>query len=248
VRISYGYSKFSDSSDLHGDMQNAWAVEKYYKFKEIFKPHIEINKGDNWDFRSLRGKANREEKRETLLADLEAGHTFMERTRPNYFLQGNHDERLWILAKENSGPASDFAKTEVLKIEKMLARFKCQMLPYNIHGGILKIGECKLRWLHGFWSGAAGMLKMANVFGETSCGHGHSIYRVPSEREDGAVGRMTGALCKMAPDYMGKMAANFRWAPGWSFGEIHKKSGEFRIFQAEQIGMEMFAPGVCDAL
>src|SRR5690349_11522891 len=121
MNIGGMWDPFVFASDNHGDKQDPRAVKAFTKFLGLWKPTIRIHGGDNWDFRPLRRGASEEEKRESMTADFDAGDRFLKILKPTHFQRGNHDERLWILAKDNRGPLSDHARYLITRAEK---RFK----------------------------------------------------------------------------------------------------------------------------
>ena len=89
---------FVFASDLHGDKQNHEAVEALLKFTKEFNPDVRIFGGDLFDFSPLMRSADAAEKNASMEADVESGMEFLQKFEPNYFLLGNHDDRLWQTA------------------------------------------------------------------------------------------------------------------------------------------------------
>ena len=97
------WERFVIVSDNHGDMIHPAVNRVAHKFINEWKPTLRIHAGDNFDFRPLRRKASEEEKRELMRSDFDAGLEFFDMLKPTHFCRGNHDERLWDLAKEKNG-------------------------------------------------------------------------------------------------------------------------------------------------
>lgn len=165
------FQKFVVCSDIHGDKQDASAVKAFFNFCKSYKPQIRVIAGDLWDFRAIRNKASEEEKRDSMIEDFRMGMEFMRRLVPTHFLRGNHDERLWDLAKLDKGLVSDYAKEGVSQIEAYLKSIKCTMLPYDARLGVLRLGHLKV--LHGYFCGQNATRQHALVYGSCLFGHVH---------------------------------------------------------------------------
>jgi predicted MPP superfamily phosphohydrolase len=122
---------FIFATDLHGDHQDHASVEALLKFCDIFNPDVRIFGGDLFDFRNIRRGAGVAEKQDSMSADVEAGMEFLSKFKPNVFLLGNHDKRLWDTANfSEHGMISDAAKMGIKDIEKKCRSIKCKILPY----------------------------------------------------------------------------------------------------------------------
>src|SRR4051812_13391481 len=193
------FKKFMVGFDIHGDMQDPEANEAFFKFVDLWRPEIRVCGGDLWDFRPLRSKASEEEKRESLLTDFTAGMEWLERFEATDFVRGNHDERLWDLMMTGNGVASDFARTNVVEVEKLIQALGCNMLPYDRRHGVLRIGHLKV--IHGFTTGPNAARRSAQCYGSVLMGHGHAIQQSSIEGLENRVGRMCGCLCNLDMDY-----------------------------------------------
>jgi len=234
------FSKFIFASDVHGDMLDLAANEALFMFINIWKPKIRVFGGDLWDFRPLRGKANEDERRESMAADFEAGMGWLDKFKPNYFLRGNHDERLWELAAKDKGITSDYAQQGVMEIEKAMRRHKCAMLPYHKREGILRIGHLKM--LHGFSSGVYAARQHALVYNSCLFGHVHTIDEHSVPGLDRRVARSVGCLCKLDMDYNARTPTSLRHSHGFAYGIIDEKSGEYMVWQAESVNGKWILP------
>jgi len=235
------WKKFVVCSDVHGDMQDAGAVSAFFKFLNIWKPEIKIFAGDLWDFRPLRRKADEHEKRESLRKDFDAGMSFLKKFRPQVFLRGNHDERMWDLRDTASGVVQDFAETNTRVIEKECDKLKCQLIPYCKRKGVYPIGS-DLFVSHGFFGGATAAKRMAQEYGESMLvGHGHSIDHVTVGGLKRRFGRMIGCLCRLDHVYNRAHVSSLRHGHGWAYGIVHT-SGASRVWQAEEVGGKWILP------
>ena len=233
------WKPFTIVGDNHGDMEDKEAVKIFHKFVKDYQPTIRIHLGDNWDFRPLRSKASKIEQLELMMPDFKQGIEFIKKYRPTHFLRGNHDERLWDLAKRNEGMLSEFADRLVHNIEYILKQFKAPILPYDKRNGVLQIG--KLRVIHGYTHGVNAAKRSAEAYGSVIMGHVHSTQTSSIPGLDYRVGRSNGCLCRLDMEYSRATMASLAHNHGWAYGIINSNTGEYGIWQAENInGLWMF--------
>jgi hypothetical protein len=221
-------------SDLHGDKSDPGAVKALLKFCKLWKPQIRVFGGDLWDFRAMRKGASEEERRDSMLRDYADGLQFLTEFRPQYFLRGNHDERLWDLAQCDNGLLSDLAIRKTQEVEEECKAISCRMLPYHKRDGVLKLGSLKM--LHGYAVGINAARKHAWTYGSCLFGHVHSIDHVTLERTEKTMARACGCLTKLDHEYNRAQIGSLRHAHGWAYGVVNEKTGSFHVWQAERIG------------
>lgn len=234
------YAKFIAAFDVHGDMQDKSANDALFRFIDIRKPDIRVFGGDLWDFRPLRGKASEDEKRESMRGDFQAGMDWLEKFKPDYFIRGNHDERLWELAAAGRGAISDYAYQGIGIIESALKGFKCRMLPYHKRDGVLRLGHLKI--LHGFACGVYAARQTALIYGASIFGHVHTIDEHSIPGLERRVARSCGCLCSLDMEYASRTPSTLRQAHGWAYGIMNQRSGEYHVWQAEKIGKKWILP------
>ena len=227
--------KFVFASDLHGDQQDHETVGKLYKFLDIWQPDKVIFGGDLFDFRNIRQNAGAGEKSASMAADVEAGLEFLKRFRPNVFLLGNHDKRLWDVAEyDKHGIVQDYAKQGVKDIEARCRALRCKVIKYKADKGFFDLG--KLRFLHGFASGVFATKKHAEIYSpEGGCvlhGHTHAISHHIIPRINGGQGRAVGCLANLDMAYNVAQPARMMHKHGWAYGWTDGK--DFEVFQAKQ--------------
>jgi hypothetical protein len=226
-------TRFLFATDLHGDMQDAGAVAALHEFTKAWKPSIRVFGGDLFDFRNLRRGASAEERSESMSMDVDAGLRFLTSFRPNYYLRGNHCERLWDLAVNGKGVEADYAQKGVRDIEARCAKMKCEVLPYHKRDGVLKIGHLKM--LHGFYAGITATRQHGLTYGACLHGHTHTIDEASVAGLERRAARGVGALCKLDMPYNSRMPVTLRHAHGWAYGVINDKTGSYHVWQAEKI-------------
>jgi predicted phosphodiesterase len=234
------WKKFLVASDVHGDHQDKKACAVFFKFADLWKPDIRVMAGDLWDFRPLRKKACEEERRESMVKDFQAGLTWLRRFRPNIFLRGNHDERLYDLAEADNGVLSDYAIQGTGEIRRELDRLKCRMLPYDKRNGVLRLGHLKI--IHGYASGVNASRSHANVYGSCLFGHTHAIDESAIPGLDRRVARNIGCLCALDMVYNRAQLTTLKQAHGFAYGISDSRTGEFRVWQAEEISGKWVLP------
>lgn len=234
------WTRFLGGFDIHGDKQDAAANKVFFKFADIWKPQIRICGGDLFDLRPLRRGASADEQRESLEKDWEAGAEWFEKFKPDYFLRGNHDERLYDLALTGVGLAGDWAASKVGVLEAMVKKHHCRMLPYHKRGGILRLGRMKM--LHGFHCGIYAARQTALVYGSCLFGHVHTIDEHSIPRLDRTVARSVGCLCSTDLEYSSRQPNTLRQANGFIYGVLNSKTGDYHVFQGEEIGGKWVLP------
>jgi hypothetical protein len=229
-------------SDNHGDMVDERSARALWDFLKDYKPTIRIHAGDNWDFRNLRRGASDEEQMGSLENDWEAGQDFLKRyfdgSHKNWFLRGNHDERLYLLADNAKGLARDYAKDGIKRIAQLLHKHNAKMLPYDAALGVLDLGS--LRILHGYHVGVGACRSHANVYGNCLFGHVHSIEAASVPNLIQAEARSIGCLCKRDMDYVAAKTAKLRWGNGWAYGVLFP-DGTYQLWQTRKINDTFYA-------
>lgn len=228
------WKRFVFASDYHGDHHDPKAEKAFLRFLDQWDPQIKVFGGDLWDFRAMRKGASDEEKRDSMLRDYADGRQFLSLFRPNYFLRGNHDERVWDLADQDKGIMSDCAIRFVQEIEDDVKKMGCRMLPYHKRDGVLQIGHLKM--LHGYAAGINAARKHAWAYGSCLFGHIHSIDHVTLERREKTMARAVGCLCKLDMVYNRAQIGSLRHSHGWAYGVVNQKTGDFHVWQAERVG------------
>lgn len=228
------YRRFVAVADNHGDMVDKEAARAFHGFCDDWKPEIRIHLGDCFDFRPLRRKADKEERRESMIGDFEAGKEFLERFKPEVFISGNHDQRLPDLAAQGNGILSDYAQKCVNEIEALGKAVGFRILPYHKRLGVYRIGS--LKCIHGFMCGITAARRTALTYGSVIMGHGHAIDHQTIEGLEPRMGRMIGCLVKLDMEYNRASIGSLRHAHGWLAGVVNEKTGEYHCQQIQRIG------------
>ena len=227
--------KFIFATDLHGDQQDFESVEVLLKFCEIWKPELKVFGGDLFDFRNIRRGAGLSERQESMAADVEAGLDFLNDFKPNVFLLGNHDKRLWDTAHFNeSGIIADYAKQGVKDISSRCRKLKCKIIPYKADTGYFDLG--KIRFIHGFHAGIAATKKHAEIYappgGICLHGHTHAIQHASIPKVGGGQARAVGCLANLDMDYNAHQTGRMLHAHGFAYG--YTDGQEWEVYQARK--------------
>jgi len=235
--------RFVVVSDNHGNMADETVCKALEAFIADFNPEVRIHAGDNWDFRNLRRGATDDEKAASLVEDWEAGSDFLRRLfdggKANYFLRGNHDERIWHFANSATGLLRDYASDGIKRIEALIRKSKCAMLPYDSAHGVLDLGA--LRVIHGYHAGVGAARAHANVYRNCLFGHVHTIESAPVASLDPAEARSIGCLCRRDMDYVNAKTGKLRWAQGWAYGILLDDGKSYQLWQTRVINGKIYA-------
>lgn len=234
------HKKFIVCSDLHGDMQDNNAVSALLKFTGIWKPEIRIFAGDLWDFRPVRTKASDAERSESSELDFKSGMEFLQMFQPTKLLLGNHDDRAYRVAKSGGGWERDYAKSLIEKLDEFARQSRCRVYPYDNRKGVVRIGHLKV--LHGFACGLNATRVHAEAYGSCIFGHTHQIQLYALPGLDRRVAHNIGCLCQLSMEYNKSNVSALRQAHGFAYGIVNENTGEYRVWQAEEIGGKWFMP------
>jgi predicted phosphodiesterase len=226
-------------ADNHGDMIDPVMEAKFFAWLEAAKPQVVIHAGDLFDFRAIRSGASLMEKQESMAADYEAGMAFAKRLfsygKERHWLRGNHDERMWDLLHNESGPLHDHATRVVKDTEAAMRKMKVSTRPYDSRLGVLEIGH--LCVIHGYGAGGiASARDAALTYKSCIFGHCHAQDVIPVKALRGpSVAMGTGCLCKIDMPYNARQTNKLRHQQGWVYGSLFA-NGEYSAFQAKRIG------------
>lgn len=221
-------TRFCAVGDNHGSLVSREDSETFFQFCKDFKPALKVHLGDNFDFANLRRGADPREEGDDMEPDLTAGFMFLEKFRPNVFLLGNHDWRLWKAMNDSRGVVRQFAKDTVKQIGATCARMRCEVFPYHSREGVYKHGN--LSFLHGYHAGVGAVARHARVYRNCVFGHLHSNGCVTERGIDTPTAFVVGGLgdhSKM--EYAAQRTATLAWGPGWAYGLINEKTGNYVV-------------------
>lgn len=235
--------RFVAAADNHGDHICRKTENEFFDFIDAWKPKHRLHLGDLFDFRALRRKANENEKRESILEDVSIGKEFLQEYRPNVWVMGNHDDRLFEIARWGSGAVRDLAEVGCQDIISLTKKVKCNVVPFGKRAGVYPFGDMKL--LHGYFAGSTAAARHAAIYGKCMFGHVHAYDVASIARWEGPV-IATGipALCILDQEYNQQTPGSLRHSNGWAYGVIDSKTGETETWVAKKIGDKWVFPTI----
>jgi hypothetical protein len=222
------FQRFVAVGDNHGALVSRGDADAFLEFNRTFKPSLKVHLGDNFDFANLRRGADPREEGDDMDPDLTAGFMFLEKFRPNVFLLGNHDWRLWKAMSDSRGLVRQFAKDTISQIDRACAQMKCRVLPYHSRDGVYKCGN--LSFLHGYHAGVGAIAQHARIYRGSIFGHLHCNGQVSERGIDRPTAYCVGGLGDHAKmEYAAQRTATLAWGPGWAYGVINEKTGNYVV-------------------
>lgn len=239
-------TRFVAVGDNHGKLVHKSDAKTFFDFCATFQPQLKVHLGDNWDFANLRRGADPREEGDDMGPDLEAGFDFLDQFRPNVLCLGNHDHRLWRAAEDSRGLVRQFASSVISEIESKTAKMKCRVLPYHSRRGIYAAGH--LNFLHGYHAGASAIAQHAKVYRSCVFGHLHGNGTVSERGLDNPRAHCVGGLGNHElMEYAAQRTATLAWGPGWAYGVINPRTGNFQLWIAQKMDGRWYLPNGIDS-
>jgi hypothetical protein len=216
------------------------AVEALCEFIKDYKPTVRVHLGDCFDFRSLRrGVGTDAEGSESLIADVEAGENFLERTKPTVYLMGNHEHRALAL-QHSSGSAlvRDYCADLYARIKTTAKACGAKtVLDYHAEKGVYRLGQ--VAFIHGYAHGLNATPEQGRHYadrgGALIHGHTHTLAQVNLTKAEGGAAFSAGCLCqKDAMAYASHRLATSRWGSGFAAGWVDGK--DWKVWLVHRVG------------
>lgn len=203
----------------HGDLINESAASAVLSFKAEWKPDTMVHLGDFLDTAAFRsGAKGTSDEARPISPDIERGLDFLERLQPNLILLGNHENRLFSLAKHYNAVIQIAASHVISEIQKVADRLGAEMVPWEILGGYREIGGYK--YFHGWMIGENAIRDHAEAFGNCVHAHTHRAGMAKGRRSDNPTGYCVGTLADIpALDYAKSRRSTMAWSAGFVWGE-----------------------------
>jgi len=219
--------------DSHGDLLHQPTATALYEFLDYFKPTVRIHGGDFMNLDSLRQGASDEDKHKGIKEDIEQGVEFVNKTKTNVLLHGNHDDRLREAISKGCGRLREYSTLFHNQVIDSIR--KCQHVPYDARRGEYKYGNFK--FVHGYSTGKnAGTLEVGAYKTNVIAGHRHQFNRITipnCDRDVAITCGLMGDIDRM--EYMRKKLGIMAWENGWLYG-FKYPTGELQVFEARMIG------------
>ena len=204
------------SHGLHADLK---AVAAVLKFRNSYKPDTCVHLGDFCDTTAFRsGAKGSADESEPIAPDVEGGLDFLERLRPTLVLAGNHEARLWRLAKSPNAIVSHCSTKVIGEILDTCKTHKAEFVEYNgIHQGKMIGG---FRYMHGVFYSENAVRDHCEAFGNVVHAHTHRAGMSKGRRSDNPTGYSVGTLTgRGSMDYSSGRRSTLSWSSGFVWGE-----------------------------
>ena len=205
------------SHGLHADPKALAAV---LKFRDSYKPAHVVHLGDFIDTTAFRsGAKGSSDESEPVQPDVDGGLDFLEKLRPTLTLAGNHEARLWRLAKSPNAIIAHCATTVIGEIHDTCKSLKSEFVEYDgVYQGRIIGGY---RFMHGVMFGENAIRDHAECFGNVVHAHTHRAGVAKGRREDNPTGYCVGTLTRRgAMEYASCRRSTLSWSGGFVWGEV----------------------------
>lgn len=219
----------------HGNYADPDALAAVLRFKKEYKPHIIIHLGDALDCEAFMG-GKKGDDCDPVSPDLESGVRFLTELQPDYFLFGNHEDRLDRL-RDSSNELIAFAANQILEhIKSWAKKRKVKLIPYAGNEQNLTIGN--VRFMHGTVYNENACRDHAEAFapwhGTVVNAHTHRTGQATGRRADHPTGFGVGTLTKRgAFSYAKCRRATLGWSQGFVWGEIGEKESQLFLYEKQ---------------
>jgi predicted phosphodiesterase len=218
MTITRRWKRFLALGCSHGAYANPTALAAVLKFKAQYKPHFIAHLGDCFDMAAFRsGAKGSNDESEPLAPDVDAGLDFLRKLKPDVFLCGNHESRLWTLMEHHNAIVAGLAHSIVSDIKKTCKSLNCKVIPWDYQQAY-KLGNYSL--MHGFYFNEMACRDHAEAFGNVIFVHTHRVAIAKGRRSDSPTGINCGCLIDVKhAGYAKARRATLSWANGFAFGE-----------------------------
>jgi len=225
------FKKFIVAADNHGSMVSDEAKIKLLDFCKTWKPDYRIHLGDLWDFSPIRRGASQEEKSEGIADDYQMGLQFLDEYKPNYLALGNHDDRIWQLAKHSGdGIIKERCEDLVAASEAEFKKRKINFVPYSVDK-YLQMPEGGPKLIHGFLAGMNPAKAHFERFGSCIFGHVHAPSTYVAKHIEQGQAMAIGCMADIEQmTYAERYPNRLGWRNGWAYGLINTKTGSWNAW------------------
>ena len=204
------------SHGLHADPA---ALRAVLEFRQSYKPDTCVHLGDFCDTTAFRaGSKGSADEAEPIQPDVEGGLDFLEQLRPTLVLAGNHEDRLYRLAKSPNAIISHCASAVLGEIVDTCKKLKAEFVPYDgIYQGKIIGG---FRYMHGVFYSENAIRDHAEAFGNCVHAHTHRAGVAKGRRSDNPTGFCVGTLTRQkAMEFAKTRKSTLSWSQGFVWGE-----------------------------
>jgi hypothetical protein len=237
------WEKFMVIGCTHGNHICPDAEAAARRFMNKWKPKHRAHLGDVWDFAGIRKGASPEERMEGIKADYQAGMATLAWFKPQLLTMGNHDYRIWRVAKEcSNGIMADMASMFCDDIETELRRRRIKWVPSAVDQYLqFPCGGPKL--LHGYRATMYPAKAHFENWGDCITAHVHKPDTHEARHVDGGTAHCIGTLADLKKlSYADHTPAKLAWRNSFGYGMINSKTGKWQMYHVIKQGGEWVSP------
>lgn len=208
-----------------GCLHSTHACAEYQRnvraFRKAFAPHDYTELGDLLETTALRaGARGSKDEAEPLEPDVNKALSWLQEMRPNRWMLGNHDDRVYSLIAHPSAIVAELARRLVADMEASAARIKCKIYPYDIERGWARVGDMHMG--HGYMYNINALRDHVEmVGGKVVMAHLHH----PHIFRGRGIGSPWGVCVGLGADprtmaYARRRRQTLSWAHGIAYGEF----------------------------
>lgn len=194
------------------------------KRKWISPGDLTVHLGDAIDTAAFRSGARGidADSAEPVAPDIDGGLMFLKELRPDVFLCGNHEARLWHLQSSPNAVIAYASNRAIQHIEDGCAKIGTRIIPYDGINQVYK--RANLTFLHGTWYAEAATRDYAEAYGGTVIhAHTHRPCYAPGRTFERSQGFCTGTLTRMrSMGYSLNRRATMAWGQAIVCGEFRE--------------------------
>lgn len=233
MNITKRWRRFMAVGCSHGNLADKAALAAVLKFKAAWKPDTTAHLGDAFDLTAFRsGAKGTSDETERPKPDVDSGMDFIERLRPQLWLMGNHEDRVYRLRHHYNAIVSELATNICEDIETTAKAIKCEIVPWSFKQS-RKVGNYSL--LHGWFFNENCCRDHAEAFGNCVFAHAHRAGIGKGRRSDNPTGICVGTLANIPNmDYAKARRSTLSWSAGIVWGEYTDSSAVMWLHEQPQ--------------
>jgi predicted phosphodiesterase len=239
------WQSFVCASDTHGELIDRKGKNSYQSYIlqwiKDHKPRWRFMLGDFIDAKAIRAGANAEDRSSSMREDCRAAIGFLRAFQPHKLTLGNHDQRLWLLAKsEKDGLEVDYARQLARQFENEFEAMGTEWVEYDVKKGWIEIGPRGANsgpklMSHGYFSNMHPAKSMTQAAGtSTISGHTHAYDFWRQNNLAGDESYVSGCGCQIAQEYNRTHARRLKHEHSFLAGSINDRTGSWQVFRIKK--------------
>ncbi len=205
----------------HGFLIDDKAADAVLTMQERLKPKLTVHLGDAFDTTAFRRGAHGAEASADVGFDMDSGLTFLKRLKPDVYLLGNHEDRIWQLQSDPCAKVKELSSRLVDDIERACRAQKTRVIEYNYKA---RYQVADYSFLHGTVFGENCARDAAEMWGNCIFAHAHRAGIGKGRRADNPTGYCVGHLMDVnSATYAKTRRSTLSWSQGFVWGEYCDK-------------------------